>query len=122
MPFPRGTVPINVPVHPTPLYEFGLSLVGFALLWSIRKKKEGIAGWLVGAGLVAAGVERFIAEFWRTSERVIAGLTTAQLISIALAIVGSWIIYGTARRSSSPVEEVGVRASHVAGRRKRVSR
>ena len=122
MPFPRGTVPINVPVHPTPLYEFGLSLVGFALLWSIRKKKEGIAGWLVGAGLIAAGVERFIAEFWRTSERVIAGLTTAQLISIALAIVGSWIIYGTSRRSSSPVEEVGVPASHVAGRRKRVSR
>ena len=122
MSFPKGTVAINVRVHPTPLYEFALSLVGFALLWSIRKKKEEIAGWLVGAGLVAAGIERFIAEFWRRSESVIAGLTTAQLISIALAIVGSWIIYGIARRSSRPVAEAAGPTPHIAGKRKRVSR
>lgn len=122
MSFPKGTVPINVRVHPTPLYEFGLSLVGFALLWSIRKWKEGIAGWLVGAGLIAAGVERFIAEFWRTSERLIAGLTMAQLISIVLVIVGSWIIYGSTRRTSGPVEEVRVPTSPISRRRKRASR
>ena len=122
MPFPKGTVPITVPVHPTPLYEFGLSLVGFALLWSIRKKKEGIAGWLVGAGLVAAGIERFVAEFWRTSDRIIVGLTTAQLISIALVIVGSWIIYGTTQRSSGPTEEVHIPTSPILGRRKRANR
>ena len=122
IPFPKGTVPITVPVHPTPLYEFGLSLVGFALLWSIRKKKEGIAGWVVGAGLVAAGIERFVAEFWRTSERIITGLTTAQLISIALVIVGSWIIYGTTKRSSGPIEDVRISTSAISGRRKRANR
>ncbi len=122
MSFPKGTVPTTVPVHPTPLYEFGLSLVGFALLWSIRKKKEGIAGWVVGAGLIAAGIERFVAEFWRTSERVIAGLTTAQLISIALVVVGSWVIYGTTQRSSGPIEEMRIPTSPISGRRKRASR
>lgn len=122
MSFPKGTVPINVPVHPTPLYEFGLSVVGFALLWRVRKEKEETAGWLVGAGLIAAGIERFLAEFWRTSERVIAGLTTAQLISIGLVIVGSWIIYETTRRSSSTADGTGTPTSHVAGRRKRANR
>lgn len=122
MPFPRGTKPVNVPVHPTPLYEFGLSLVGFALLWSFRKKKEGTAGWLVGAGLIAAGIERFITEFWRTSDRVIAGLSTAQVISMLLVIVGSWIIYGTIRRSSGPVEEVRAPTSPISGKRRRASR
>ena len=122
MPFPKGTVPIAVPVHPTPLYEFGLSLVGFAILWSIRQKKEETAGWMVGAGLIAAGVERFTAEFWRTSEHVIAGLTTAQLISIVLVIVGSWIIYETTRRSSGRVEEERGPSSPISGRRKRASR
>ena len=121
MSFPKGTVPINVPVHPTPLYEFGLCLVGFALLWSIRKKKEVTAGWLLGAGLILAGIERFISEFWRTSERVIAGLTTAQLISIVLAIVGSWIIYRTTQESSDS-EGASAPTSHISGRRKRANR
>lgn len=121
MSFPKGTVPINVPVHPTPLYEFGLCLVGFALLWSIRKKKEATAGWLLGAGLILAGIERFISEFWRTSERVIAGLTTAQLISIVLAIVGSWIIYRTTQKSSNS-EGSSAPTSHISGRRKRANR
>ena len=122
MSFPKGTVPIAVPVHPTPLYEFGLSVVGFALLWSIRQRKEGIAGWMVGASLIAAGAERFIAEFWRTSERVIPGLTTAQLISVVLVIAGSWIIYGTTQRSSGAVEEVRIPTPPTSGRRKRASR
>ena len=122
MSFPKGTVPVTVPVHPTPLYEFGLSIGGFALLWSLRKKKEGTAGWLVGAGLITAGIERFIAEFWRTSERVIAGLTTAHLISILLVIVGSWMIYVTIQRSSAPIEEVRAPTSPITGRRRRASR
>ena len=122
MSFPKGTVPENVNVHPTPLYEFGLSIVGFALLWSIRKRKEWIAGWLLGGGLALAGIERFIAEFWRTGERVIAGLTTAQLISIVLVIVGGWIIYGAAQRLSTSVEGLGAPTSQTSGRRKRGGR
>ena len=122
MSFPKGTRPTSVAVHPTPLYEFGLSLVAFALLWSVRKKKEQTAGWLLGAGLVLAGVERFISEFWRTSERVIAGLTTAQLISIVLAIVGGWIIYRITQTSPNSAEGLDTSTSHISGRRKRSNR
>ncbi|MDE0502464.1 MAG: prolipoprotein diacylglyceryl transferase, partial [Candidatus Poribacteria bacterium] len=91
-------------------------------LWSIRKKKEGIAGWVVGASLVTAGIERFIAEFWRRSEHVIAGLTTAQLISIALVTVGSWVIYATTQRASAPAENAEIPTSPISRRRKRASR
>ena len=122
MSFPKGTVPTNVPVHPTPLYELGMSLVGFALLWSIRKRKEEIPGWLVGGAFVLAGIERLLAEFWRNNDHVIAELTTAQLLSILLVIVGGWFIHWITHRASSPVEPVSVPTSPYVRRHKRGKR
>ena len=38
MVFPNGTVPTDVPVHPTPIYETSMSVIFFGILWSQRKK------------------------------------------------------------------------------------
>ena len=89
MAFPNGTVPTNVPVHPTPLYETGMSLIGFGLLWSIRKQKEGTPGWLLGGAFILAGIERFIAEFFRLNQPALFGLTGAQLTSVLIVIIGA---------------------------------
>ncbi len=97
MAFPNGTVPTDVPVHPTPLYETGMSLIGFGLLWSIRKQKEGTPGWLLGGAFILAGIERFIAEFVRLNLPVLFGLTEAQLTSILLVIIGGCLIYWVTR-------------------------
>ena len=69
--FPNGTVPTDVPVHPTPIYETLLSWAFFGILWSQRRKFEGTPGVVFGASLVLLGVERFIAEFWRITPRVL---------------------------------------------------
>jgi phosphatidylglycerol---prolipoprotein diacylglyceryl transferase len=77
-----------VPVHPTQLYEVGLSLLVFALLWSIRKHVRA-RGWLFMLWLSLAGLSRFGVEFFRAKDdRFFGFLTLAQVISLLLVVVG----------------------------------
>ena len=92
MAFPNGTVPTDVPVHPTPIYETLLSWTFFGVLWSQRRRFEWTPGALFGASLVLLGVERFIAEFWRITPRVLGWMSAAQLFSIAAFIIGIALI------------------------------
>ena len=104
MAFPNGTVPTDVPVHPTPIYETLISVTFFGILWSQRRKLEDISGVLFGVSLILLGVERFFAEFWRITPRVLGWMTGAQLFSIVAFIVGIVLIFWA--RSRPPVEAV----------------
>lgn len=74
-----------VPVHPTQLYETGISLAIFAVLWSWRRRDHR-TGWLFMAWLAMAAAERFAVEFFRAKDdRFFGVLTLAQVISLALA-------------------------------------
>jgi phosphatidylglycerol:prolipoprotein diacylglycerol transferase len=86
---PTGVTPDAVlTVHPTQLYEVAIILVAFAVLWAWRTKPKG-TGWLFGAYLVFAGMERFAVEFLRAKDdRFLGGLTYAQGMSVVLIGVG----------------------------------
>jgi phosphatidylglycerol:prolipoprotein diacylglycerol transferase len=90
MSYPDGTVPTTDQVHPTPVYET-LAMGGVAwLLWSWRDRFR--PGILFAIYLVLSGMERFLVEFIRRNDEVLAGLTAAQLQSLALIAVGAvWI-------------------------------
>ena len=90
MPYPKGTVPTTVAVHPTPIYEtVAMGLLAFAL-WQLRDRFR--PGILFALYLVGAGVERLLVEFIRRNDVVALGLTAPQFESIALAIVGlAWL-------------------------------
>jgi phosphatidylglycerol---prolipoprotein diacylglyceryl transferase len=77
----------GVRVHPAPVYETILYLGVFAILWSMRKTYHP-AGRLMYWYLVLAGGARFLVEFVRINPRVFDGLSEAQLIAIAMMIVG----------------------------------
>lgn len=117
--FPRGTPPTRVeyiedfgitvdpaliekygdviPVHPTQLYEVGMSTLIFFFLWRIRGGRRP-DGQLFMIWLALAGVERFIVEFFRAKDdRFLAGFTVAQLISLLIVAVG---VAGAMRLSS----------------------
>jgi len=77
-----------VPVHPTQLYEVGMSTLIFFLLWRIRDHGHQ-KGWLFMLWLTMAGIERFLVEFLRAKDdRFFGILTLAQLISLAIVAVG----------------------------------
>lgn len=109
--FPNGTVPTDVPVHPTPIYETLLSFTFFGILWSQRRKFEATPGALFGASLIALGVERFIAEFWRLTPRVLGWMSAAQLLSIAAFIIGVALILWMRARPRVAESEVSSVAS-----------
>jgi phosphatidylglycerol:prolipoprotein diacylglycerol transferase len=104
MAFPNGTIPTDVPVHPTPIYETLISVTFFGILWSQRRKLEANYGMLSGVSLILLGVERFFVEFWRITPRVLGWMTGAQLFSIIAFIVGIVLIFWA--RSRPPVETV----------------
>jgi phosphatidylglycerol---prolipoprotein diacylglyceryl transferase len=91
MAYPDGTVPTTEQVHPTPVYEtltMGL-VAGF--LW--RRRHSMRPGGLFALYLVLAGTERFLFEFLRRNDRIVAGLTLPQLIALAIIATGAiWLV------------------------------
>ena len=97
MAYPDGTVPIETPVHPTPIYET-LAMGTLAIvLWKLRDRFA--PGVLFALYLLLAGLSRFLVEFVRRNEDVFIGLTQAQLLSVAMIVIGGvWF----ALRSGAP--------------------
>jgi phosphatidylglycerol---prolipoprotein diacylglyceryl transferase len=91
-------------VYPTPIYETLMSLVAFAILWSVRKQPHA-RGWLFGVYLLLAGIERFLIELIRVNSTYsLFGLevTQAQLISTGCVIAGLFVMW---RRSAASAGE-----------------
>lgn len=101
------TIPADLPaetvlaVHPTQLYEVAIMLVVFSILWRWRLQPKG-TGWLFGAYLVMAGVERFLVEFVRAKDdRLLGPLTVAQVMSLVL--IGAGIVLWRRFASAQPI-------------------
>jgi phosphatidylglycerol:prolipoprotein diacylglycerol transferase len=90
---PPGTDPSTVlAVHPTQLYETGIMLVVFAILWRLRLSSKP-TGWLFGLYLMLAGVERFLVEILRAKDdRFLGAFTLAQLTSVILIVIGAGLM------------------------------
>jgi phosphatidylglycerol---prolipoprotein diacylglyceryl transferase len=97
MAYPEGTVATTDEVHPTPVYEtLTMGLVA-VVLWRLRDRFA--PGVLFGLYLIVAGAERFLIEFIRRNDAVAAGLTLAQLVSIAMVAGGAALLL--ARRGAA---------------------
>src|SRR6476660_9039626 len=92
MGYPHGTVPTpaGVKVQPTPIYEtLAMGLLAYAL-WRLRDRVA--PGVLFALYLLGSGVERLLVEFIRRNPETVAGLTTPQVESVVLALIGAiWL-------------------------------
>lgn len=85
--FPQGLPPTTERVHPTQLYE-AVFLVPLTLLL-IRWRRAGVRDPVVlGRYFALAGSARFLIEFVRINERVLAGLTVAHWAALVLIFAG----------------------------------
>jgi phosphatidylglycerol:prolipoprotein diacylglycerol transferase len=99
-------VPATVPdgmvmtVHPTQLYETGLSLAIFFLIWKLRHRLATPgAVWFVWLAL--AGVERFVVEIFRAKDdRLLGMFSVAQLISVLIVLTGIAGYFAVTRRAA----------------------
>lgn len=106
--FPAGTDPSTVvAVHPTQLYEVGMAMVMFGIIWRLRGHHHA-EGWLFGVYCILAGIERFIVEFFRAKDDTLAiGLTIAQLIAIGAVLLGIAILMMRRRPRPTVASAVG---------------
>jgi len=95
--FPQGMPPVDVPVHPTQLYEaLALAVVAWLLF---RWRRAGVPdAVVVGRYFVLAGSIRFAIEFIRVNTRLVGPLTLAHMISLSLALVGVAILMRPSHR------------------------
>ena len=83
-------VPLNVPLHPTQLYESGTELLIFGFLWWYFHRAHR-TGTVIGWYLILYSVARFAVEFLRHHDQaLIAGFSLTQWIS--LATLGAGVI------------------------------
>ena len=83
--------PLNIPLHPTQLYEFVAEVLNFAVLYWLVKRKR-FEGQVIGLYMFLYGIERYFIEFLRGDEgrgELFHGMMSGtQLIAIALVVGG----------------------------------
>ncbi|MBM4395213.1 MAG: prolipoprotein diacylglyceryl transferase [Deltaproteobacteria bacterium] len=90
MSYPRGIVPTDELVHPTPVYEALDNFALFGVLWAVRKRIRH-PGVLFGMYLIGSGILRFAIEFIRQDEGRpyrFWGLRDAHLVALGQIVLG----------------------------------
>ena len=117
-PFAAANVgtPLNVPLHPTQLYEAGAELIILVFLLVTERKGRPFPGRTFWGYMFLYALSRFVIEFYRADERgLIMGLSTSQFISLILAPLSLiMLVYLPAAASTpSPQRPHGARPDSV---------
>jgi phosphatidylglycerol:prolipoprotein diacylglycerol transferase len=102
-PFAAANVgtPLDVPLHPTQLYEAGAELIILIVLLATERKGRYYAGRTFWLYMLLYAISRFIIEFFRGDERGTVGMfSTSQFISILLVPLAVVMLVYLARRST----------------------
>jgi phosphatidylglycerol---prolipoprotein diacylglyceryl transferase len=108
-----GTL-LNVPLHPTQLYEAGAELVILIALLATERRGRPFAGRTFWGYMLLYAVTRFIIEFYRGDPRgSIAMFSTSQFLSLLLAPLAIVMLIVLRRRGAPAPESVprGLRAA-----------
>lgn len=105
--FNVGT-PLNIPLHPTQLYESAAGLVILLLLLALEKRPGNFAGRTTWSFVFLYAVSRFIIEYFRGDDRgvVFNALSTSQFISVVLAPLSLFMLWYLSRPSRPAEPEV----------------
>jgi phosphatidylglycerol---prolipoprotein diacylglyceryl transferase len=93
--------PLNVPLHPTQLYEAGAEALILAILLSTEKRGRGYPGRTFWLYMLLYAVSRFVIEFYRNDPRgAVLMFSTSQFISLILAPLAVIMLVALGRRNS----------------------
>lgn len=107
--------PLNIPLHPTQLYEASAELLILGILLSTERKGRSYPGRTFWLYMLLYGISRFIIEFYRGDSRGTVGMfSTSQFVSIILvplAIIMLIVLRGRASGPSPVAAERRARAA-----------
>lgn len=91
--------PLNIPLHPTQLYEAGAELIILVLLLVFERRGRAFPGRTFWGYMLMYGVTRFIIEFYRGDARGVVGdFSTSQFVSLLLVPLSIVMLIVLARR------------------------
>jgi phosphatidylglycerol:prolipoprotein diacylglycerol transferase len=102
--------PLNVPLHPTQIYESAAEALILVVLLATEKKGRAYPGRTFWLYMLMYAVSRFIIEFYRGDERglVLGQLSTSQFISTVLVPLSVVMLVWLSRRPQ-PSPEVAAK-------------
>ena len=93
--------PLNVPLHPTQLYEAGAELLILGVLLLLERRGRAFPGRTFWGYMLLYGISRFIIEFYRGDSRgAIGELSTSQFVSMLIVPLSIVMLIVLARRRS----------------------
>jgi phosphatidylglycerol:prolipoprotein diacylglycerol transferase len=103
--------PLNVPLHPTQLYESAAGLVILAALLLVERRGRSFAGRTFWLFVLLYAVSRFVIEFYRGDDRgfLFDLLSTSQVISVVLAPLSLVMLWYLSRPARPPAAETPAR-------------
>jgi phosphatidylglycerol---prolipoprotein diacylglyceryl transferase len=103
--------PLNLPLHPTQIYESGAGLIILLLLLGLERRGRAFAGRTFWFFVLFYSVSRFIIEFYRGDDRGMPfdALSTSQLISVVLFPLSLLMLWYLSRASRPPATEAPAR-------------
>jgi phosphatidylglycerol:prolipoprotein diacylglycerol transferase len=107
--FPGEAVPLDIMVHPAPVYETLAAVAIFGFLWYLRKKQMPM-GMLFAVYLMLAGIERLMVELIRLNPLYL-GLSQAQWISVGMILLGGFLLWKIRHEPADVVPKPGGRAT-----------
>ena len=95
--------PLNVPLHPTQLYEAGAELLILGLLLALERRGRAFPGRTFWTYMLVYGISRFIIEFYRGDARGVinvlgTALSTSQFVSMLLVPLSLVMLVFLSRR------------------------
>jgi phosphatidylglycerol:prolipoprotein diacylglycerol transferase len=96
--------PLNVPLHPTQIYESAAGLVIFLLLMAFERRGRPFPGRTFWMFVLLYAVSRFVIEIYRGDPRgMVMGFSTSQFISLLLApLAVVMLVYLSRKPSKAP--------------------
>jgi phosphatidylglycerol:prolipoprotein diacylglycerol transferase len=92
--------PLDVPLHPTQLYEAGAELLILVFLLVFERKGRPFPGRTFWLYMLLYAISRFVVEFFRGDERgTIAWLSTSQFVSVVLVPVSLFMLWRLKNRA-----------------------
>lgn len=103
--------PLNIPLHPTQLYESAAGLIIFLILIATERRGRHFAGRTFWLFVLLYSISRFVIEFYRGDDRgmVFDMLSTSQFISIVLAPLSLVMLWYLGRPKQPAAPEVSSR-------------
>ena len=103
--------PLNIPLHPTQLYEAGAELLILIFLLATERKGRPFPGRTFWGYMFLYAVSRFIIEFYRGDPRgMVGGFSTSQFVSILIVPLSIIMLVILSRRFSPDSKTTAKRA------------